>query len=674
MHKTTIQRSVWLSLMAAAAPLVSLADVKPAVLFADNMIIQRETQAPVWGRADAGEAVTVTGSWGQSAKATADADGKWMVKLATPEAGGPHTLTIQGNNTVEINNVLSGEVWFCSGQSNMDFFMKQLSKTKGGTPPEDQKTAQYIKKEIASAQDDQLRQFEVTKNTSPLAPLDTFEGTWIISSPQHNADFTATGYFFGRELRQQLNVPVALIKCAWGGSRVEPWVPAEVLQQDAELAAYYDATIGTLKQQLAGWDPKAKADKYKAALKSWEDGGKKGRKPRLPVSPSENKQLPASLFNAMVHPVIPYAIKGAIWYQGESNEKGNTFKYETNLRGLISGWRKYWGQGDFPFYIAQLASFKDAVTEPRDFDGWASICDQQRRTLGLKNTGMAVLHDIGEAKDIHPHNKVDVGKRLALWALKHDYKQELAVCSGPLYQSHAIEGNQVVITFDSAGSGLMTGSKIGMADVQESTEPLKLFQICGADRQWQWGQAEITGNNQVTVSHPDIAEPTLVRYAWASNASAANLYNKEGLPASIFTTEVEIPKGSAVQKPAVKKAAKRAAMPAAKTTASVAKPAAKPTARKVRDRQFTRLPRQYKALELTPEQTEQALGFLNEVFTADVWAKMGEDKAAIKALGRTSPEARELNVQLKKFLNGYYQQVSERLKPLLTPEQQAKLK
>ena len=553
MHKTNIKRSVWLTLISVVAPLVSVADVKPAAIFADNMIIQRETQAPVWGRADAGEAVTVSGSWGKTATTTAGDDGKWMVKLDTPQAGGPHSLSIQGNNTVEINNVLSGEVWFCSGQSNMDFFMKQLIKIKGGTAPADQETAKYIQKEINSANDDQLRQFELVKNTSPLAPLDTFEGAWILSSPEHNAEFSATAYFFGRELRKQLNVPVALIKCAWGGTLVEPWVPAEVFQQDAEMATYYNETIAQLKGQLASWDPVQAKAKYQEGFKRWEDGGKKGRKPRQGVSPSENKQLPSSLFNALVNPVIPYAIKGAIWYQGESNERTNTFKYETNFRGMISGWRKHWAQGDFPFYFAQLASFKTPVTEPVDFDGWASICDQQRRTLGLKNTGMAVLRDIGEAKDIHPHNKVDAGKRLALWALKNDYKQELAVCSGPLYKSHEIKGNQVVITFDSAGSGLMAGSKIGMADVQESAEALKLFQICGADRQWQWGNAEITGNNQVTVSHTNIAEPTLVRYAWASNASAANLYNKDGLPASIFTTEAEIPQGSAVKNTAKKK-------------------------------------------------------------------------------------------------------------------------
>jgi sialate O-acetylesterase len=539
--KKKIKRSAWLSLIAVAAPLVSVADVQPAALFADNMVIQRETRAPVWGVADAGETVTVTGSWGQSAKTTAGEDGAWMVKLATPEAGGPHTLSIQGNNTIELNNVLSGEVWFCSGQSNMDFYMHQLSRTRGTTKPEDVKTAKYITNEIKSASDTQFRQFEVTKNTSPLAPVDTLEGAWIISSPQQNKDFSATGYFFGRELRQQLNVPVGLIKCAWGGTQVEPWIPAEEYKQDAEMATYYNQLIGTLKKQLADWDQVAVDAHYKSVMKRWKSQGSKGRKPREKTPPSENKQTPSTLFNAMVTPVIPYAIKGAIWYQGESNANHNTLKYEHNFRTMITSWRKYWGQGDFPFYFAQLASFQNPVTEPVNFDGWASVCDQQRRTLGLKNTGMAVLHDIGEAKDIHPHNKVDVGKRLALWALKHDYKQKGTVCSGPLYKSHKIKGDKVVVKFDSAGSGLMAGTKIGMADTQESAEPLKLFQICAADRQWQWANAEITGNNQVTVSHPDIAEPTAVRYAWAKNASAANLYNKEGLPASIFTTEAAIP-------------------------------------------------------------------------------------------------------------------------------------
>jgi len=523
--------------MTVAAPLIGMADVQPSALFADGMVIQRETQAPVWGTADAGEHVTVSASWGKTAATTADASGKWMVKLKTPKAGGPHTLTIQGNNSVEIKDVLSGEVWFCSGQSNMDFEMKKLAV---GSPkritPEHEPAANYIKKEIATAKDHLLRQFTVNKAVSPLEPLTTLEGGWMDSSPQHNPDFSATAYFFGRELRKELNVPVGLIKCAWGGTRIEPWIPAEAFQQDKEMAVYFESN----RSALETWNPKQAEADYQAAVKRWS-AKRNGRKPRKPSDPKASQQFPATLFNGMVNPVIPYAIKGAIWYQGESNVGHNTHKYEHNFRTMISSWREHWGQGDFPFYFAQLANFRYPVTEPVEFDTWALIFDQQRRTLGLKNTGMAVLNDIGEAKDIHPHNKMDVGKRLALWALKNDYKQKVTVCSGPLYKSHSIKGDQVIIKFDSAGSGLMAGSKIGMADTQATDEVLKHFQICGADRQWQWANVEITGKDTIAVSHPDIANPTVVRYAWAKNPKSANLYNKQGLPASIFTTEAELP-------------------------------------------------------------------------------------------------------------------------------------
>jgi lysophospholipase L1-like esterase len=249
----------------------------------------------------------------------------------------------------------------------------------------------------------------------------------------------------------------------------------------------------------------------------------------------------------MVHPVIPYAIKGSIWYQGEANARHNTEHYEQNFRAMISAWREHWGQGDFSFYFAQLANLRGPAAKPVEYDGWASVCDQQRRTLGLKNTGMAVLNDIGEAKDIHPHNKMDVGKRLALWALKHDYNKDVPAWSGPLYKSHEIREGNIVVTFDHAGSGLMTGAKPVMGDTEQTNEPLKRFQICGTDRQWKWAQAEITGNNTVTVSHPEVPEPVVVRYAWAQNPEGANLYNKEGLPASIFTTEASIPGKDAFQ-------------------------------------------------------------------------------------------------------------------------------
>lgn len=223
--------------MAVVAPVIGMADVKPSALFTDGMVIQRETKAPVWGTADAGERVNVTASWGKSAATIADEAGKWMVKLKTPKAGGPHTLTIQGNNRLEIQDVLSGEVWFCSGQSNMDFEMKRLAGVNKRTSQEHVPAANYVKNEMETAEDDLLRQFTVEKNTSPLEPVTTLKGSWIDSSPQNNPEFSATAYFFGRELRKELNVPVGLIKCAWGGTRVEPWIPSEAYQQDKEMAA-----------------------------------------------------------------------------------------------------------------------------------------------------------------------------------------------------------------------------------------------------------------------------------------------------------------------------------------------------------------------------------------------------------------------------------------------------
>ena len=239
-------RHIILAATAAVAapltPITSLADVTPAAMFTDNMVIQRDTEAPVWGSADAGEKVNVTASWGANASATADKDGKWKVTLKTPAAGGPHTITLKGNNTMKINNVLSGEVWFCSGQSNMDFYLKQLTKfNPKRTEAVEQPTIDYINKEIATAEDDQLRQFEVTKNTSPFKPLDTLNGSWVSSSPKTNDGFSATAYFFARELRKELKVPVGIIKCAWGGTRVEPWIPADAYQQDKDMAAYIEA-------------------------------------------------------------------------------------------------------------------------------------------------------------------------------------------------------------------------------------------------------------------------------------------------------------------------------------------------------------------------------------------------------------------------------------------------
>ena len=559
--------------MSFAVPLIGWSDVRPAALFTDGMVIQRETKAPVWGTADVGEHVTVEFA-GQSKTAMPDETGKWSVKLdPMPASSEPRAMIISSQVSgfkFQVSDVLVGEVWFCSGQSNMDFEMKRLAvASPKRTTSEHVPAANYIKKEMETAKDNLLRQFTVTKATSPFEPLTTLAGSWIDSSPQHNPDFSATAYFFGRELRKELNVPVGLIKCAWGGTKVEPWIPAEAFQQDKEMAAYYDDIQSDLENKKAAWDPKQAEINHQAAVKRWNTK-KRGRKPKKASEPKADQQFPSTLFNAMVNPVVPYAIRGTIWYQGESNAGHNTLQYETNFRTMIGAWREQWGQGDFPFYFVQLANYRGRsranyqppAAKPVEYHGWPSICDQQRRTLGLKNTGMAVLSDIGEPADVHPHNKIDVGKRLALWALKHDYNQKVSVCSGPLYKRHIIKGDQVFIQFDSAGSGLMAGSKVGLADTQATDEALNYFQICGADRQWQWATVEITDKDTIAVSHPDVANPTVVRYAWSENAESANLYNKEGLPASIFTTEAEIPSEAGAvapskAKPVVEKSLKK---------------------------------------------------------------------------------------------------------------------
>ena len=478
----------------ASLPFVATAKVEPAQLFTDGMVIQRETQAPVWGKADPGEKVTVTGSWGESVTATASKKGDWMVKLQTPPAGGPHTLSIKGENSIEITNVLSGEIWLCSGQSNMDFSLKMLSKVVRNEAY--RSVNDYLKHEIDTADDNLLRQFTVSR-TSTRTKL---KGEWILTKPEQVSAFTATGYFFGRELRRELKVPVGLIKASVGGTVIEPWIPEEGFQSTPEMTAFMNAPHKVPKNQS-----------------------------------------PTYLFNTMIRPLIPYAIKGVIWYQGESNQKRRPALYGTHFETLITFWRTLWDQGNFPFYYAQLANYKGTSDGPVEYDNWALICEQQRRAMVLENTGMAVLNDIGDPKDGHPKNKIDVGKRLAAWALKKDYGVNLEAWSGPLYKSHNIKDGKISITFDHVGSGLMTGNKHQIEATKETNDPLKCFQICGKDRKWQWAEAKISGKNTVEVFHADIAEPTIVRYAWSINPLGANLYNRQGFPASLFTTEVDLP-------------------------------------------------------------------------------------------------------------------------------------
>ena len=513
------------------------ADIRLGSLFSDGMVMQRETLAPMWGWADPDEKVIVTASWGAKAVTTSAKDGSWQVVVKTSGAGTGYTITVAGNNTITVNDVALGEVWFCGGQSNMDFTMKQIAGN--ARESQYQPIADYVRNEIESAADPLLRHIEVPNMPSPDEKKYDFVGSWKPVDPANTPAMTATGYFFGRELRKHLkDVPIGLLECAWGGTRVQPWLSKETYLADPEKAAHYKRDMAELRKRSEAWGtPEMARARLKTAVEKWEAGGKKGRKPRYQDDPVFDKQWSSTLHNGMISAVQPYAFKGAIWYQGESNAGYMTEFYEDYFSTLIRSWRKEWNRGDFPFYWAQLAAFKDPNAEPLEDDGWASICDQQRRCLKLPNTGMAVLTDIGEAKDIHPRNKIDVGKRLAFWALANDYGVKLPAYSGPLYKSHQIRKNRVVVHFSQVGSGLMVGHKNLLDDAVETDDPLKRFQIAGADRQWKWAEAKIISKNAIEVSHPDISTPTVVRYAWLANPEGANLYNKEGLPASMFTTE-----------------------------------------------------------------------------------------------------------------------------------------
>ena len=524
----------WIVLVGALAALSALADVKLPALFSDGMVLQRETLAPIWGWAEPGEKVDISTSWGAKAATTTGTDGTWKTELKTPEAGGPFQFTVTGNNTITIKDVLSGEVWLCTGQSNMDCELNFF--TRDAKEEQYQPLVEYIRNEIATANDPLLRHIAVPRNESVYEKVNDFEGQWVSVNPEASPNITATGYFFGRELRRELGVPVGLVECARGGTRVQPWLSMEAYRADPEKSAYYDREMAALKKRSSTWDPEKAELNYSEAVSAWEADGKKGGKPKKQTDPASANRLPGTLHNGMLAAVVPYAAKGFIWYQGESNSRYMVDSYEDYFSTLIRSWRKEWGQGDLSFYWAQLANW-DGHGAWMDRLGWVSLCDQQRRTLKLPNTGMAVLYDIGEAKDIHPHNKMDAGKRLALWALAKDYGIQVPSYSGPLYKSHTIEKGKMLVTFDHADSGLMAGHKTLLDEAVEVDEPLQFFEIAGDDHDWKRAEATIVSADTIEVSHPDVPTPVAVRYAWSINPEGANLYNKEGLPASIFTTE-----------------------------------------------------------------------------------------------------------------------------------------
>jgi sialate O-acetylesterase len=488
------------------------ANVRLPAIFSDHMVLQRDAIVPVWGWADPGEKVTVSIA-GQTKNTTADAAGKWSVKLDKLSAGEALTLVVTGKNKIIVNDVLVGEVWLGSGQSNMQMQMKGV---------------QNIEQEKAAAKFPQLRMFTVKRNEQ-VTPQTNCEGAWVICSPETVESFSATAYFFGRELLQKLSVPVGLIASSVGGTPIEAWTSMEKMDGRKELAPVFNEWAAKMRQPFDPVKAQAQYEKQYAAWKTNSakrvaEGKPAGYAPQKPVPAREDKNYPANLFNGMIAPIIPYAIRGAIWYQGEnSGRAGFAQLYEFQLPLLIADWRARWGQGEFPFAWVQLANYRQMTNTPSPITHWAHVREGMLKSLAMTNTGMAVAIDIGMADNIHPINKQEVGRRLALWARANVYSEKIPF-SGPLPAGHKISGGKIILSFKHIDGGL--AAKDG---------DLNGFVIAGADKQWHWATARIEGDT-VVISNPDVKSPVAVRYAWADNPKC-NLYNGAGLPASPFRTD-----------------------------------------------------------------------------------------------------------------------------------------
>ncbi|WP_347841302.1 sialate O-acetylesterase [uncultured Draconibacterium sp.] len=654
------------SLLLFAYVFPTQAEVKLPKIFSSNMVLQQGMEVPVWGWATAGETVTIqlttsassdNENSGEAVKQTiliahnnaiADSNGKWTTKLPAQAYGGPYTLSIKGENTINFTNVMIGEVWVCSGQSNMEWPLAQ---------------AKNAEKEIAAAKNSNIRLFSVPKRVAQFPEEDLEAGEWMECTPQTAHNFSAVGYFFGRSLADQLNVPIGLIHTSWGGTVAETWTSAKTIANDPDFKApltelqqlnveeYKKNKEAEIRKILGGEIPLEDEgmvngqpiysapelnDETWSSIKSpglWEEQGyvnidgigwyrkelnlnqeqtqvnlnlhlgkiddsditflngievgktenqynkdrvytidKKYLKPgknmivvrvndtgggggmwgapedqyvaigkeKIDLSGNWKFKIskavmqgfdlgpnayPTLLFNGMIHPIIPYGIKGAIWYQGESNAS-RALQYRRVFPNLINDWRTQWNQGQFPFLFVQLANYMKATQQPEESE-WAELREAQSLTLELPNTGMASAIDIGEADDIHPRNKQDVGNRLALNALKTAYNKEL-VHTGPTYQSVEFKDGKAYISFKVTGDGLAVKDKYGY---------VKAFTIAGDDRKFYWAKAEIINKNTVVVYSYAVKNPVAVRFGWANNPDDINLYNLNELPANPFRTD-----------------------------------------------------------------------------------------------------------------------------------------
>ena len=485
------------------------ADVRLPDVLGDSMVLQQKQKVPIWGTADAGETVVVAFQK-QKLTVVADGRGKWRVDLKPLKADStPQTLTIEGKNKIELKDILVGEVWLVSGQSNMQWTL--LQSNNGAA-------------EVAKANHPKIRLFNVSRMVgSKKRPGKMAE--WKVCTPESVREFSGAGYYFAVDLQEKLKVPIGIINSSWGGSQAEAWTPVEYLTENPDLKATVERT--------KIWDeerPRVKVE-YAEAIKKWREESDKQKAAGVRPSPSpgvpdalRDYRIAASIYDGMIAPLMPFAIRGAAWYQGESNE-ARAEQYNILLPVMIRAWRERWGEGDFPFAVIQLPNYRAVKAEPEEA-AWSFIREAQRRTaLKTINTGLIVTIDIGEANDIHPKNKLDVGKRMAVWALKDVYGRKLS--DSPKFKKAEIKGAKVILTFDDVGSGL----KI------KDGEKLDEFAIAGADKKFVWAQAKIVGKNKIEVSSPAISQPVAVRYAFNSNPKHPNLTNDSGLPASPFRTD-----------------------------------------------------------------------------------------------------------------------------------------
>lgn len=497
-----IRLPVLLSLL-LLAPQLCRAELKFSPVFGDSMVVQRDKPIHVWGWTTAGSEVRVDLA-GKEGSAKADSSGRFDVVLDSLPAGGPHEMTITAGDQVKtFSDILVGEVWVCSGQSNMAW------PVAAANDPD---------LESLSADYPQIRLISVPQVASQ-EPLNDFDGKWEACTPETVKQFSAVGYFFGRQLHQTLDVPIGLIDNAWGGSAAEAWIA----RSDLEEAGQYDELLEKWDQTVATYDHEAEMAKYRARLEAWQKD-RKGNRPRPPRNQVDSNHRPANLFNGVLHPVLGYTIRGVIWYQGESNAS-RAAQYRDLFPLMIQTWRARWGQGDFPFYWVQLADFRDEADQPRESD-WAELREAQTQTMSrLPNTGEAVITDLGEAADIHPRNKQDVAKRLARWALANEYEYKIPFRS-PTYDSVEFDDGKAVLDFDHVGSGL---------DTFDVREPIG-FAIAGEDRKFVRANAKIVDKDTIEVWSDEVDAPVAVRYAWADNP-ICNVQSADGLPMTPFRTD-----------------------------------------------------------------------------------------------------------------------------------------